>query len=246
MTTLLLFDLDGTLLSTRGAGLRAMCRAGAELFGPHFDMDGIAPAGGLDPLLFAAAAEQCGIEPSFANHEAFRQAYERTLAAELPAQPRNGNGGNRPADSEGQGPRILPGVADLLETLQGRPELTLGLLTGNYARTGPIKLRAVGIDPTIFRITAFGDEAAERSELVPIALDRCHALHGSRPAVDRVIVIGDTPRDVAAARAHGCRSLAVATGPFSVDQLLEAGADAAVPDLSAPRSLWRLIEPDAG
>src|SRR4029079_15724715 len=103
------------------------------------------------------------------------------------------------------------GVAAALATIGGDASATLGLVTGNYARAVPLKLRAVGIDPAQFVVGAFGDDAPTRPELVRLAIDRWRA-RGAHPDPARVVVIGDTPRDVDCARKNGCRSVAVATG----------------------------------
>ncbi|QNN21474.1 HAD hydrolase-like protein [Planctomycetales bacterium ZRK34] len=229
MSKLVLFDLDGTLLSTQGAGMRAMARAGAGLFGDGFHFEGIVAAGGLDPLLFAAAAERCGVDINDDNHTQFADAYFTTLEEELTIAARNG------------GVRVMPGVVELLALLHAHEGVTLGLLTGNYGRTAELKLRAGGIEPAQFVVRSFGDEAPDRPAMVPVALGRYESLHGRAVDPRDVVLIGDTPKDVEAAQAHGCIALAVATGPFDVEQLLAAGADAAVADLADATVLWEML-----
>lgn len=224
---LLLWDLDGTILSTQGAGMRAMRLAGVELFGDRFTFEGITTAGGMDPLLYAAAAQQAGVPRCHEHHDRFRDAYCRILPEEM----------RRPESAV----RLHAGVKPLLETLAAHPGLTLGLLTGNYARSGIMKLELGGIDPEIFALTAFGDEAPDRPSLVPLAAQRYRRLHGCEPRMDRVLVIGDTPRDVDAAHAHGAAALGVATGPYSVPQLRDAGADLVVENFTDPSPLWKWI-----
>jgi phosphoglycolate phosphatase len=230
MTKLLLFDIDGTLLSTQGAGMRAMRRAGIMVFGESFTFEGIEPAGGLDPMLVVAAAERCGIELADHHHSAFRETYCRILPEELAAS----------------GPRIrvMPGVIPLLEQLRNDPRVTLGVLTGNYGATAELKLRAGGIDPEAFVVRAFGDDGRDRPALVSVAMHRYEQLRGHRVPHRNIIVIGDTPRDVHAAAANGCPCLAVATGPYTVEQLTQAGADAVAQDLADPRILFQMIEQD--
>lgn len=229
MSKLVLFDLDGTLLSTQGAGMRAMARAGASLFGDGFHFEGISAAGGLDPMLFAAAAIRCGVECDDEAHARFAEAYFITLEQELTIAARDGR------------VRVLPGVVDLLAQMHAHAGVTLGLLTGNYGRTAELKLRAGGIDPAQFVVRSFGDEAPDRPGLVPVAMRRYAQLHGRAIEPRDVVLIGDTPKDVEAARTHGCIALAVATGPFSVQQLLASGADAAVEDLSEAAVLWEML-----
>ncbi|MBI1370393.1 MAG: HAD hydrolase-like protein [Planctomycetes bacterium] len=224
MSKLVLFDLDGTMLSTQGAGMRAMARAGAGLFGDGFHFDGIVSAGGLDPLLFAAAAGRCGVELNDANHASFAEAYHRLLAEELAA-----------------GVRILPGVIELLDEMHRHAGITLGILTGNYARTTPVKLRAAGIDPDIFAVGAFGDDANTRPGMVPVALARYEKLHARPVLPNDVMLIGDTPKDIDAAKSNNCLAVGVATGPYSTAELLDAGADLALPDLADPTAIWELL-----
>ena len=230
-TSLLLFDIDATLLLTGGAGMRAMARAARELFGERLTWEGIDPSGGLDPLLFSEAVARSQLELAEDAHSRFHERYVETLEHEL----REGRAGIR----------VLPGVPQVLEAMRSRPDVCLGLLTGNYSRGAALKLEAAGIDPAWFRIGVFGDEGGSRPALVSLALERFEAAHGSPIARERVIVIGDTPRDVEAALAHGCRVLAVATGKYGIEALLEAGATAAVADLSDPAPLIGLIAESA-
>ncbi len=230
--TLLLFDIDGTLLRTHGAGMRAMDVVARRLFGPGFHWEGIQVSGHLDPLIFAEAAAINGLDDVDTHHEAFRDQYILQLQEELQA--------NRDRV------RAERGVHAILDTLRQRADqqgdVVLGLLTGNYRQAGPIKLKAVGIDPGWFEVTAFGDEAPSRADLVPVAMQRYETLKGQPIAPHRVVVIGDTPRDVACAAAHGCVSFGVATGRFRVDDLHQAGAHTAVENLDDPTPLFALID----
>lgn len=220
---LVLFDLDGTLLLTHGAGVRAMTRAGTELLGPTFSLEAITISGGLDPSIFEQAAAARGAAATPDEHEAFRDAYRRHLEAELTR--------GRPAEA-------LPGIPDLLGRLRQDDGVILGLLTGNYAHTGPVKLRAAGIDPDVFEVSVWGDEAPERRALVGLAIGRCA---GPAPAPGDVIVVGDTPRDIDCAKANGCVAFAVATGAYDADRLRHAGADHVVEHLGDPSPLLRLL-----
>jgi phosphoglycolate phosphatase-like HAD superfamily hydrolase len=214
---LVLFDIDGTLLRAQGVGARAMERAGRLLLGPAFTLAGIDFGGALDPWIFREAARRMGRDDADDLHSAFHDAYLVELVRAL--------------DGAAERPRILPGVAATLAALGLDASLTLGLVTGNYTRAAPLKLRAAGIDPAQFVVGAFGDDAPTRPDLVRLAMDRWRA-RGATPNADRVVVIGDTPRDVDCARQNGCRSVAVATGFHSTDDLGRAGADVVVPDLT--------------
>ncbi|MBI4579530.1 MAG: haloacid dehalogenase-like hydrolase [Planctomycetes bacterium] len=224
---LLLFDLDGTILLTSGAGLRAMEQAGVTIFGERFNLKDIATSGGLDPLIYAEAAARAGIDDAHVRHDDFRNAYLRQMEVNLAAAP--------------ELVFLLPGIGPLLNDLHRRPDVALGLVTGNYGPGADIKLRAVGVDPAWFPVRAFGDEAPDRSGMVRLAIERHRRLnHHEIPSHD-VIVIGDTPHDVACAHANGGRCFAVATGKFSADELRRAGADLVVPDLADPQPLYDFI-----
>lgn len=216
---LMLFDIDATLISTSGVGIRAMEAAGRELFGPAFSSAGVEYAGRLDPLIVRDLLAANGRAATPENAANLRSAYGRHLREQLP----------RTASA-----RSLPGVAQLLDLLE--PRTTLGLLTGNYADTGSIKLRACGIDPARFPIAAWGDESPhdppDRCHLPPVALSRYRARFGRDADPARCAIIGDTPHDVRCAKVNGLRALAVATGMFSIDALRQAGADLVLPDLS--------------
>jgi len=229
--TLLLFDVDGTLLLTGGAGVRAMDRAACRLFGSRFTWDGIQVSGHLDPLIFAEAVAVNGLEGGPSQHRIFRDYYLELLEEEL-------------TNHRGEA-RSVRGIDQTLEILRPRSgsqgDVVLGLLTGNYTKAVPIKLTAAGIDPDWFKITAFGDEAPSRSDLVLLAMDKYREAMGEPIHPGRVIVIGDTPRDVACAHAHGCVAFAVATGRFGTDELTETGAEVVVQDLTDPQPLLELI-----
>ena len=217
---LILFDIDMTLISTGGAGMSALTAAGKRLFGDTFTSEGISFAGRLDPLIIHDMLLQAGIEPSPANHRALRDGYAHALPAWLKQNEC----------------RPLPGVMDLLAALAPRTDIVPALLTGNFAETGQTKLRACGIDPARFHIHVWGDESPlnppKRDHLVPVGIERYRNRTGQSPKGEHVLVIGDTPHDVACAKAHGCRALAVATGYTSAADLAASGADRVIADLS--------------
>jgi phosphoglycolate phosphatase-like HAD superfamily hydrolase len=224
---LLLFDIDGTMLLTGGTGMAAMAHVATQLFGDAFSWEGVNPAGHLDPLIFAEAAANNGLAPNDEHHRTFRDAYLRQLRVSL--------------DANRDKVRCMPGIAQTLALLRQREDVVLGLVTGNYSDAVPIKLAAIAVDPQWFTITAFGDEAATRPAMVELALRRYADMFGEVIDPHRAIIIGDTPRDIDCAHAHGCRCLAVATGRFSLDELRRAGADVAVSDLADPSPLLALL-----
>lgn len=228
---LLLFDIDATLLKTGNAGLRAMAAAASHLFGDDFSWDGVIASGHLDPLIFAEAARLNGLDDDPDHHRAFHDHYLERLPVEL--------------ERSREHVTILPGVMALLEALRvraaQRADIVLGLLTGNYSRAAPIKLRAVGLDPDWFELTAFGDEGPTRPDLVLVAMRKYAERFGQPIEPHRVIVIGDTPRDVHCAKTHNCVCVAVATGRYSADELRDAGADIVLNTLEETESLMALI-----
>jgi phosphoglycolate phosphatase-like HAD superfamily hydrolase len=128
-------------------------------------------------------------------------------------------------------PRALPGVHALLDRFSAADDVVLALLTGNFETSARLKLEPLGLWK-YFRCGAFGDDAADRNGLVPVALERALACGHEGVAARRTLVIGDTPHDVRCAAAHGVRSLGVATGRYSAGALEDAGADAVLADLS--------------
>jgi len=227
MPKLLLFDVDGTLVLTGGAGERAMNRAFAELFGVARGFEGIPMAGRTDPIIVSEALARAGIAATDASVAQFRERYFVRLAEEL----------------EVPAPRktMMPGVRALLDVLEARPDTHLALLTGNYSEAARVKLGHFDLW-RYFACGAFGEDAAERAQLVEVALRRCQAL-GCSPAFapGDVFVVGDTPLDVACARANGARSIAVATGPYGAAQLRQSGADVVFEDLSETGAFLRFV-----
>lgn len=202
---LLLFDIDGTLMDTGGAGMAALQDAAMDCFQltreqvPAFDLAGATDLGVVENLLAALGLDWCSTRA-----EAFRSAYLSALETRLSAKEFRG--------------RLLPGVAELLETLSGDVRFALGLLTGNYRRGAELKLERFGLKE-FFAEGAFGDDAADRNLLGPVALGRMRQQAGHKFTAERTIIIGDTPRDIDCAKAVGARCLAVATGAFTQHQL---------------------------
>jgi phosphoglycolate phosphatase-like HAD superfamily hydrolase len=128
--------------------------------------------------------------------------------------------------------RVLDGVSELLDALDAHADALVGLLTGNVKLGAEMKLSAVGLDVTLFRVGAYGSDAADRSHLPPIAVQRAEAVMGREPQGSDVVIIGDTPADVACGRGIGARAIAVATGPFNLEQLRATAPYAAFLDLT--------------
>lgn len=229
---LLLFDIDGTILRSGGAGMRAMSSVAGRMFGDHHKWDGITAAGNLDPLIFNEFVSRNAIPHGAGRHEQFRDAYLDELRREF--------------ELSRHRVEVMPGIHDLFAMLRERArvrrDVVLGLLTGNYTGAVPIKLGAVGVDASWFEITAFGDEGRTRPDLVAVAMKKYQHRFARQAQPRRVVVIGDTPRDIHCAHAHGCLAVAVATGGHSVAELAASGADVVVRDLSDPTPLLVLID----
>ncbi len=226
-TLLLLFDIDGTLALTGGAGGRAMTLAFEEVFAVPNAFQGIPMAGRTDAWILNDAAAAYGIPADSPDLARFRDAYVRHLAIELdkPAVSRKG---------------LMPGVRELLDALASRDDVYLALLTGNYEAGARLKLEYFDLW-RYFPCGAFGDDAPHRNVLVPIALARIAECGGPSFAPARAVVVGDTPLDVGCAKHVGARSLGVATGSHSVDELRDAGADVVMQDLGDTDQVLRVI-----
>ena len=216
---LVLFDIDGTILLTAGAGRRAIIAALTDEVGHVPAFQSVRFDGKTDPQIVAEMLEAAG-QP--APHESPRvlalcERYVAYLAREL----------ERPTTVT----TIMPGVHPLLERLEAEPGVVLGLLTGNLAEGAALKLRSGGIAPERFRVGAYGSDAAHRPDLPPIAARRAEPIFGRVPRGAEVVIIGDTPADIACGSGIEARALAVATGSFSVADLEACGPHAVFEDL---------------
>lgn len=224
---ILLFDIDGTLILTGGAGMRAMNRAFAELFHVENALDGLTLSGMTDKIIFRDACKNANIEFTEDTHTIFKQVYIEYLKNEI----------KKPAP----GKRILPGVNDLLETLKSVPDVQLGLLTGNYSPCAKIKLQHFGLD-RYFVFGAYGDDDEDRNKLLPHALKRYTERFDNNGKITSTWIIGDTPKDVKCARPHNAKAIAVATGGYSEEELAKAEPDAMFTDLTNTHQFLEIIE----
>ncbi len=227
MPALILFDIDGTLILTGGAGTRGMTRAFRDVLQVADAFRGIQMPGRTDPLILAEAVARAGIRADADLLTRFTDRYAACLAEELRV------------DAPGKG--IMPGVRVLLERLHARPDVFLALLTGNYQVAARLKLQHFGLWH-YFRCGAFGEDAPTRDGLVPIAIARARAC-GVPPVAPRdVLVVGDTPLDVACAKAGGARAVAVATGGADAATLRASGADAVFETLDDSDAFLALLD----
>ncbi len=225
---LLLFDIDGTLIDCGGQTRQPFAEALTEVFGEtgavdRYDFSGKTDTRIVYDLLRGAGRSHDEIWPRIGEvREAYLPRLERGLARERM--------------------RLLPGVGELLDALAERSDVTLGLLTGNWERGARIKLSRHDLN-RYFRFGSFGDEFLDREELPPVALGRAAERTGRAFGPSETVIIGDAIPDVACARAHGIRCLAVATGKTPGERLEAAGPDRLAADLTPPDLVdWLLAD----
>ena len=226
MSKLVLFDVDGTLVLSGGAGLRAMTCTFEEIFQVQDGFAGISMAGGTDTVILDAAIMRLGLEVSPAVRVCFHEKYCVRLAQEilLPG-PRKG---------------VMPGVRELLNIISKRDDVIIGLLTGNVAKAARIKLEHFDLWH-YFPFGAYGDDAPERDTLVEVAIRRAQEQGAPMVTPNDILIVGDTPLDVACAIATGSRAVAVATGWFDEQALRDSGADVVFGDLRDTGSFLELL-----
>jgi phosphoglycolate phosphatase len=208
---LFLFDIDGTLIQAHGAGHRSLVRAMTEVFGTAGTHDDYDWRGKTDPLIIGDLLRQAGI-PESVILERMPECFDRYIHY-LDHMLKDGHRVD-----------LLPGVVELVHRLSNRPDVLVGLLTGNVERGAVVKLRSSGL-LRHFRVGAYGSDDLDRRRLPAIARDRAAAVTGREFAFADLVIIGDTPLDVDCARACGARAVAVATGQHSVNELAATRPD---------------------
>jgi len=218
MRHVILFDIDGTLLLSGGAGQVAMERAIAETFGLAHQPCDIPAAGRTDRAIMTDLFQFVGLDADEARWNAFVSGYFQRLPQAL-------------AELDGA---VLPGIRELLELLAARPDVSLGLLTGNFEEGAWLKLRHFEID-RYFQYGGFGDNHFDRNDVARMAYEASHRHLGRQVEPHDVWVIGDTPSDVRCGKSIGARTVAVGTGMYTCKELRECYADLLFPDFSHPQ-----------
>lgn len=212
---LLLFDIDGTLIHSGGAGVYALKDALTERHGIRDELEDIEIAGMTDAGIVLNILNKHQIPATNENVTAFLDSYVHFLSRELPR--RKGN--------------LLPGILELLQKLKSRDHIVLGLLTGNVSRGAQLKLSHYAVWH-FFEFGAFADDHHDRNRLGAFAQARAKEKHGREFSADQIDVIGDTPRDIACGKALGARTIAVTTGTWKRDQLAKHEPDFLIDDFS--------------
>jgi phosphoglycolate phosphatase-like HAD superfamily hydrolase len=224
---LILFDIDGTLLSTEGAAAGPFRSALREVFGTSGPRSGYSFSGRTDPQIARDLLALAGVRLD-AEEERLERAWELYLA------------GLRET-LESHTITVYPGVATLLDALEAEPSAILGLLTGNLREGARLKLEAAGLGFDRFEIGAFGSDHADRPELPAVAIRRAEERYGHRFSGKSVVIIGDTPLDIACGEHLGVRTLAVATGSYRREQLEACGPDHLFDTLEDFPAVWEAI-----
>jgi phosphoglycolate phosphatase-like HAD superfamily hydrolase len=224
---LYLFDIDGTLITSGGAGETSYREAVEEFCGTLAPLEGLNFAGNTDTGLARNILSAAGMEPSQENVVALLDSYLGKLAERIHLH-------------EG---RLLPGIIALLDRMKERPDCVLALLTGNLAVGAEVKLTHYGVWH-YFGFGAYADDHHLRNELGPVAQARALEEHGEEFSPDRIYVIGDTPRDIECGKAFGALTVGVATGKYSREELDSHDPDFLFDDFSDPDAVMAAIAPE--
>ncbi len=222
MHKLVLFDIDGTLITAGGAGTRALNRAFQTLFGIEEGFRTISMAGKTDPQIMREGLKMHRLDHLDGNVDKMIEKYLYYLKEEIENPMRH----------------IMPGIKESLDLFEKRG-MMIGLLTGNLEKGAKIKLKPFGIYD-YFNSGAFGSDHEDRDELLPIAIEK-YKKQGLEYSPQDCYVIGDTPRDVQCAKVHGAHCIAVATGPYAMNDLQHTGADIVIKSLEDVEGCYRFI-----
>ncbi len=224
---LLLFDIDGTLIHSNGAGRETLVATLTELFGTAGPVENYAMDGKTDPRIISDLLTAANV-PAAEIEAAMPHIFERMKAKAHAIFPHRQM-------------TPCPGVPALLAHLQQCQDVVLGLLTGNGVLTAPLKLHYAGIDPALFVVGAYGSDHIDRNQLPAIAMQRAAALIGFAFDGSHTIVIGDTPADILCARAGRATAVAVATGWHSAASLAKYHPDYLLENLADTVEVLRIL-----
>ncbi len=220
MVKLILFDIDGTLISSGGAGTRALNKSFNEIFSIPDGFQGVRMAGRTDIEIMKEGMLRHNINPEAKLVKRMIDGYIYHLGKEI-----NNNGRH-----------LKPGIKEALDYLNSMEGIYLGLLTGNLEDGARIKLEPFGIN-LYFPFGAFGSDDEDRNRLLPIALKKFSDIYKINIKSEDTVVIGDTPRDVSCSKPFGAYSVVVSTGPYSLEELQNSGADIVLKDLRDQKGL---------
>jgi len=226
---LILLDIDGTLVWTGGAGRAAMKAAMQEVYGTHGTLDTYNPGGRTMLEIMEVALSEGGVDKEDV-HAKF-DIYNTIMTGKLREFAKNGK----------YNFRACPGGLDLVDALGKRPDVMVGLVTGNPETTATIKLEAAGYDATVFEVGGYGHESIVRADLIESAIERSVDILGYRIDPQCTVVLGDTIKDVVAAKVHGTRAVVVATGDDALDVLMQSEADYGLEDLTDTEEVLRAL-----
>lgn len=221
---LFLFDIDGTLITSGGAGESALIQAMSTRFGVREDLSGVTLPGATDAVIAHALLKKHDFETSAENIAALLDSYLHHLALSISAH--RGS--------------VLPGILPLLDALKQRPEAVLALLTGNLQRGAEIKLVHYAVWD-YFEFGAFADDHSDRNQLGGFARSRAAERHGDVFHPDQIFVIGDTPKDIECGRAIGARTVAIATGIYDRSTLADHSPDFVFEDLGDTEAVLKAL-----
>lgn len=223
---IILFDIDGTIMMSGGAGRKAMTQSFQEVYGVADGLKEVVLSGRTDPLILSEALASKGIISDEKDKNRFKERYFELLAEciqmDLP------------------GKNLFPGILEILQKLAKTDNVATGLLTGNWQQGAKTKLGYFNLYD-FFPFGAFGDDSPDRNKLLPFAMERCNG-NGVASDPTQAIVIGDTPMDIECAHVHGAKVMAVATGSFSYSELENHNPDWLFEDLSNVGEVLGILE----
>jgi phosphoglycolate phosphatase-like HAD superfamily hydrolase len=223
---LILFDIDGTIMESGGAGVRSLDYAFRDVLSSDNIFSDISMAGKTDLQIVREGLARIGLPSDNGYVPKIIDSYLKHLRSEIPKSDKH----------------LKPGIIEALEALKLlSSRYLLGLLTGNFEQGARIKLGSFNLND-YFPSGAFGSDHEDRNMLLPVAVERFRAICGFDISYTDCIIIGDTPRDVACTKPYRASCIAVATGPYGTDSLVDAGADVVLEDLSDTTNLLNILD----